>query len=60
MEWYEFFKFPLSIDENGGWVVAQPGDMGYRWAWDWIKNDFICVSERIEFINKNNLEIDYN
>ena len=42
MTWNDFFKFPLSIDENGGWVVAQPGDMGYRWAWDWIKNDFIC------------------
>lgn len=42
MTWKEFFVFPLSIDENGGWVVCEPGNMGYRWAWDWIKNDFIC------------------
>lgn len=42
MTWNEFFKFPLMIDEHGGWVIAQPGKLGYRWAWDWIENDFIC------------------
>ena len=25
-----------------------------------LKNEFICFTDRIEFINKNNLEIDYN
>lgn len=41
MEWNEFYKFPLMIDEYGGNVIAQPGKLGYRWAFDWIGNDYI-------------------
>lgn len=42
MKWDEFYKFPLMIDEYGGNVIAQPGKMGYRWAFDWIGNEWIC------------------
>lgn len=42
MTWQEFYKFPLMIDEYGGNVIAQPGDMGYRWAFDWEPNSHIA------------------
>lgn len=41
MKWNEFYKFPLMIDDYCGNVIAQPGESGYRFAFDWIKNDYI-------------------
>lgn len=42
MDWQEFYKFPLMKDEYCGNVIAQPGEMGYRMAWDWIENSYIA------------------
>ena len=42
MTWQDFYKFPLMKDEYSGNVIAQPGKIGYRMAWDWISNTHIC------------------
>lgn len=42
MNWQEFYKFPLMKDEYCGNVIAQPSEMGYRMAWDWIENSYIA------------------
>lgn len=42
MEWSDFYKLPLKIDEGTGIVIAQPTQYtNHTWAWDWIDNEFI-------------------
>lgn len=37
----DYYRFPLSIDEFSGNVLAQPDKAGYMMAWDWIDNEWI-------------------
>lgn len=37
----QYYRFPLSIDEYCGNVIAQPDNSGYMRAFDWVGNEWI-------------------